>query len=66
MDIVRHNGKWFKIHPKPYEPEHQTVRVAWGMIQDLNVTREEVYKKYYENQRKEAKVLYPSFRKDVE
>jgi hypothetical protein len=66
MDIVRFQGKWFKIHPKQYEPEMQTTRVAWAMIREPLILKEEIYIKYFENQRKEAKVLYPSFRKDVD
>ena len=66
MDIVRFQGKWYKIQPKPYEPEMQTVQVAWAMIREPLISKEEIYIKYFEKQRKEAKVLYPSFRKDVE
>jgi lipocalin len=63
MDIVRYKGKWFKIEAKPYEPEKQTFTVAWSQIREP-VVAQEAYKTYFEKQRKEAKVLYPSFRKD--
>jgi hypothetical protein len=66
MDIVRFQGKWYKIHPKPYEPEMQSVQVAWAMIRQPLASKDEIYIKYCDKQRKEAKVLYPSFRKDVE
>lgn len=61
---VRHEGKWFKIIPKPYEPERQTYQVAWAQIREPLITPEEAYRKYYETLRKEAKVLCPSFRQD--
>jgi len=66
MDIVRFEGKWYKINPKQYEPEMQTTRVAWAMIREPMIVKEDVYIKYFDTQRKEAKVLYPSFRKDVD
>lgn len=61
---VRYQGKWFKIIPKPYEPERQTYQVAWMQIREPLVTSEEAYRKYFENLRKESKVLCPSFRQD--
>jgi hypothetical protein len=63
MDIIRYKGKWYKISKKPYEPETQTIQVAWRQIRDRN-TPEEAYRKFFENQREEARILYPSFRKD--
>jgi len=63
MDIIRYKGKWYKISKKPYEPETQTIQVAWRQIRDQN-TPEEAYRKFFENQREEARILYPSFRKD--
>jgi hypothetical protein len=67
MERVRYNGKWIRIKAKPYEPETQTSKIAWEQIRDPSVGPEEVYRKYYEKQREEVKILYPSFRKeDVE
>lgn len=63
MDIIRYKGKWYKINKKPYEPETQTIQVAWRQVRDQN-TPEEAYRKFFENQREEARILYPSFRKD--
>lgn len=63
MDIIRYKGKWYKISKKPYEPETQTIQVAWRQVRDQN-TPEEAYRKFFENQREEARILYPSFRKD--
>ena len=64
MEIIRYNGKWFKIIPKPYEPEKQTFEIAWNQLREPLLSKETIYKQFYEKQRKEAKVLYPSFRKD--
>lgn len=66
MDIIRYNGKWYKINPKPYEPEKQTYEIAWGLVREPLVVPEDIYKQYFERKRQEAKVLYPSFRKDVD
>ena len=63
MDLYRYNGKWYKVTKKPYEPESQTVKVAWRQIKDED-TATEAYRKYFEQERKEAQILYPSFRKD--
>ena len=63
MDIIRYKGKWYKINKKPYEPETHTIQVAWRQVRDQN-TPEEAYRKFFESQREEARILYPSFRKD--
>ena len=64
MEIVRYNGTWYKIVPKPYEPEKQTYEISWSLIKQPNLTKEEAYRTWYEKQREIVKVLYPSFRKD--
>lgn len=64
MDTVRYNGVWYKINAKPYEPEKQTHEVAWKMIFNPGESHAIIYKNYFERQREEAKVLYPSFRKE--
>ena len=63
MNVVRYNGKWFEIVPKPYEPERQTYQIAWMMIKQ-GITSSEAYRKWYSNEQSIVKVLYPSFRKD--
>lgn len=63
MELYRHEGKWYKISRKPYEPESQSAQVAWRQIRGETST--EAYKNFFEKQRKEAQILYPSFRKDV-
>jgi len=64
MDVVRYNGKWFKIAPKPYEPDRQTNQIAWTMIQNPTVNSTKAYRDWYSVERENAKVLYPAFRKD--
>jgi|LauGreDrversion4_2_1035121.scaffolds.fasta_scaffold47866_6 hypothetical protein len=64
MERIRYQGKWLKIKAKPYEPETQTAKVAWEQIRDPSIGPEDAYRKYYETQRKEVKILYPSFRKE--
>lgn len=64
MEIVRYKGKWYKINAKPFESERQTCEIAWSLIREPNITPEEAYRKWYEEERKKVKVLYPSFRKD--
>jgi hypothetical protein len=66
MDILRYKGKWYKVEAKAYEPESQTYQIAWAQILNPSLSPEDAYRQYFENQRSEAKVLYPSFRKDVE
>ena len=62
MGLYRYNGKWYKVTEKPYEPESQSAQVAWRQIK--GETPIEAYKNFFEKQRKEAQILYPSFRKD--
>jgi len=64
MDLVRYQGKWFRISPKPYEPERQSYKIAWNMIREPLIIPEAAYKKYFQSLRDEAKVLYPDFRKE--
>ncbi len=64
MEIVRYKGKWYKITPKSYEPEKQTAQVAWSQIREPEIVTTEHYRRFFEKQRNEARILYPSFRKD--
>jgi lipocalin len=66
IQIVRYKGSWYKVNAKPYEPTYQTFKVAWDLIRNPEISSEEAYRNYFEKSRKEIKVLYPSFRKDVE
>lgn len=62
--IVRYEGKWYKIVTKPYEPERQTAQVAWAQIRDPVIGPQQAYREYFARQREDVKILYPSFRKD--
>lgn len=62
--IVRYNGQWVQIRAKPYEPERQTSEIAWSMILQPKVNPASAYRKWFEKERENAKVLYPSFRKE--
>lgn len=64
MEVVRFQGKWYTITRKPYEPEKQSYTIAWYLIKNPEMSQEEAYAQYFEKLKKEAKVLYPSFRKD--
>lgn len=64
MEIVRYQGKWYKIVAKPYEPERQTYEISWDLVKQQNTTKEEAYRAWFAKQREIVKVLYPSFRKD--
>lgn len=63
MQAVRYQGKWIQIKAKPYEPERQTAEIAWMMIQD-KIGSAEAYRKWFAKEQENAKVLYPSFRKE--
>jgi hypothetical protein len=64
MEVVRCNGTWVRITPKPYEPERQTHDIAWSMILNPSMNSAEAYRKWYVGEQENAKVLYPAFRKD--
>lgn len=64
MEAIRYNGQWFKVIPKPYEPERQTYEIAWQRVREPLVLSPEAYRKWYANEQRKVKVLYPSFRKD--
>jgi hypothetical protein len=54
--IVRYNGKWYSIQPKPYEPERMTTDIAWIQIKE-GCSAEEAYRKWFELQRRISKAL---------
>ncbi len=64
MQAVRYQGKWYKIVPKPYEPERQTFQIAWNLIREPLIVKEEAYRSWYKAEQENVKVFYPSFRKD--
>jgi len=62
--VVRYNGKWFQIIAKSYEPERQTIEIAFSMLREPSITPPEAYRNWFKKEREDAKVLYPSFRKE--
>ena len=62
--VVRYQGKWIRIKAKPYEPERQTIEIAWSMIREPSIKAPEAYRKWFLKEQENAKVLYPSFRKE--
>ena len=61
VPAIRVQGKWYKIIPKKYEPERQTYNIAYRIIQ--GATPEQAYREWFEQERKDAKLLYPTFGK---
>ena len=61
MQLVRYKNKWYEIHPKPYEPERQTQKIAWELIKGIDVNT--AYRNMFEEHRTHAKLLY-TIRKD--
>jgi hypothetical protein len=61
QEIFRVSGQWYRISPKPYESEKQTWFIASKLCQGH--TQLESYKLWYSERQKEAKLLYPDFRK---
>jgi len=49
--LVRYRGKWFTIHPRPYEPERMTTDVAWIQMKE-GVDAPTAYRLWFERQRK--------------
>ena len=54
--VVRFNGKWITIHPKPFEPERMTTDVAWLQIKE-GITAVEAYLRWFENARRISRLL---------
>lgn len=63
VPAIRVQGKWYSILPKPYEPERQTYNIAYAII-SKGTSPELAYREWFAQERKDAKLLYPSFRKD--
>jgi hypothetical protein len=61
--VIRYKGKWYKVIPKPYESEYQTIRIAWMIVKD-GMSPLEAYRRFFKEEQNMAKLLYPSFRKD--
>lgn len=63
VPAIRVQGKWYKVVPKQYEPERQTYNIAFSIIRE-GISPEVAYKKWFLGERKDAKLLYPSFGKN--
>ena len=61
--VVRHNGKWYKISPKKYEPERQTSEIAWRMILKGEDSKT-AYRNWYKEEQRKSTVFYPCFRQE--
>lgn len=59
--IFRYKGVWYRIKPKPWESEYQTWWIAAKLAEGL--TQVEAYRLWFAKRQKEAKLLYPDFRK---
>jgi hypothetical protein len=54
--LVRYQGRWIEIKPRPYEPERMTTDIAWLQIkQGLSVV--DAYRTWFETQRKLSRLL---------
>ena len=54
--LVRFQGKWYEINPRPFEPERMTTDVAWiQIIQGLDAVT--AYRIWYEKQRKLSRLF---------
>lgn len=54
--LVRFNGHFSTIHPRPFEPERMTTDIAWIQIKE-GLTPEEAYRKWFETQRRISRLL---------
>ena len=63
VPTIRVQGKWYKLMPKQYEPERQTYNIAYKIIRQ-GCSPEVAYREWFAQERKDAKLLYPSFRKE--
>ena len=54
--LVRFQGKWYTLQPKPCEPERMTTDIAWIQIRE-GVMPVEAYRRWFERQRKLSRLL---------
>jgi hypothetical protein len=57
QSLVRYQGTWQVIAPKPFEPERQTSDVAWSQIKGIPLL--DAYKQWYARERELQQHLYP-------
>ncbi len=58
QSLVRYRGVWQVIVPKPFEPERQTLDVAWSQIKG-DIPLLDAYKQWYARERELQQHLYP-------
>ena len=54
--LVRFQGKWYEINPKPYEPERMTYDIAWIQIRE-GVSAHDAYRIWFERERKLSRLF---------
>jgi hypothetical protein len=54
--LVRFQGKWIEITPKPFEPERMTTDIAWSQIKE-GLSAVEAYRTWFERQRKLSRLF---------
>jgi hypothetical protein len=48
--VLRYQGRWVTLAPRPYEPERMSTDVGWLQIKE-GITAEEAYRRWFEKQR---------------
>jgi hypothetical protein len=56
MYLIRFQGTWRIISPKPFEPERMTTDIAWIQLKE-SVTPEEAYRRWFARQRNLSRLL---------
>jgi hypothetical protein len=54
--LVRFQGQWRIISPKPFEPERMTTDIAWIQLKE-GVSAEEAYRRWFQRQRILSRLL---------
>jgi len=54
--LVRFQGRWLEITPRPFEPERMTTDIAWLQIKE-GLSTVDAYRKWFEIQRKLSRLL---------
>jgi hypothetical protein len=54
--LVRFQGKWQTIAPKPFEPERMSTDIAWIQLKE-GVSAEEAYRRWFQRQRILSRLL---------
>lgn len=53
LPLVRYNGKWFQVIPKPGEPTRMTHELIWMKLKENKTAAQ-----WFEKERKISKLLY--------